>query len=177
MLLSEVARLCGEEPRTGRPRLRRARAVNRKTYARALSLTRPNSQLTPSSVRPEPDTSASARAALSGMRPHVTSSLEDGRGSQQMFEKILTLIARLRAPPAPACGALGSNVTDNNGRDDSGGRHAPMDGRRVLDISGQSDKLIDLVSIGFAVRCFEECWVCCRPIWRSISAPQTPWSM
>jgi hypothetical protein len=77
----------------GRPRLRRARAVNRKTYARALSLTGPNSQLTPRSVRPQPDASASARAAISGMRPHVTSSLEDGRGPQQMFEKILTLIA------------------------------------------------------------------------------------
>src|SRR5271169_5638369 len=26
----------------------------------------------------------------------------------------------------------------------------------------------------FAVKCFEECWVCCPPIWRLISARQTP---
>ena len=27
---------------------------------------------------------------------------------------------------------------------------------------------------GLAVRCLEECWVCCRPTWRSTSARQTP---
>jgi hypothetical protein len=45
---------------------------------------------------------------------------------------------------------------------------------RPLDIAGQSDKLMDVFSIGFAVRCLEECWVCCRPTWRSTSARQTP---
>jgi hypothetical protein len=34
---------------------------------------------------------------------------------------------------------------------------------RPLDIAGQSDKLVDVFSIGFAVRCLQECWVCCRP--------------
>ena len=43
-----------------------------------------------------------------------------------------------------------------------------------LDIAGQSDKLMDVLSIGFAVRCSEECWVCCRPTWRSTSGRQTP---
>ena len=29
-------------------------------------------------------------------------------------------------------------------------------------------------NFGFVVKCFEECWVCCLPTWRSISARQTP---
>ena len=45
---------------------------------------------------------------------------------------------------------------------------------RPLDIAGQSDKLTDVFSIGSAVRCLEECWVCCRPTWRSTSVRQTP---
>jgi len=56
----------------------------------------------------------------------------------------------------------------------AGGRHATEVPAGPLDISGQSDKLMDLFLIGFAVRCLEECWVCCRPTWRSTSAQQTP---
>src|SRR6266446_4061217 len=50
----------------------------------------------------------------------------------------------------------------------------PEGAGRPLDIAGQSDKLMDLFSIGFAVRCLEECLVFCRPTWRSTSARQTP---
>jgi CRP-like cAMP-binding protein len=43
---------------------------------------------------------------------------------------------------------------------------------RPLDIAGQSDKLMDLFLIGFAIKCLEECLVFCRPTWRSTSARQ-----
>src|SRR5207245_2969244 len=56
---------------------------------------------------------------------------------------------------------------------DAGGRHATEGAGRPLDIAGQSDKLMDLFSIGFAVRCLEECWGWCGPTWRSSSARQT----
>jgi hypothetical protein len=39
----------------------------------------------------------------------------------------------------------------------AGGRHATEVPAGPLDISGQSDKLIDLFLIGFAVRCLAEC--------------------
>jgi class 3 adenylate cyclase len=57
---------------------------------------------------------------------------------------------------------------------DAGGRHATEGAGQPLDIAGQSDKLMDLFLIGFAVRCSEECLVFCRPTWRLTSARQTP---
>jgi hypothetical protein len=47
---------------------------------------------------------------------YVTFQLAEVAVSRQMFKDILMLIARLRAPPAPAWGALGSTATGTHGR-------------------------------------------------------------
>jgi hypothetical protein len=47
---------------------------------------------------------------------YVTFQMAEAAISRLMFRNILMLIARLRAPPGPACEVQGSNATNNDGR-------------------------------------------------------------